>query len=69
MKFVQDWLDLLIERWFRQLSAVFHMGWLENHVGKGENAGYQYFFHFSQYFPKPSVLLQGYWKSGCVGTG
>ena len=29
---------------------------LENTVGKGENAGYQYFLLFSQCFPKPSSV-------------
>ena len=31
------------------------MGRVENIVGKGENAGCQYFFLFPQYFQKPSV--------------
>ena len=30
------------------------MEWLENIVGKGENAGYQHFLLFPQYFPKAS---------------
>ena len=29
---------------------------VENTVGKGENAGYQYFLLFLQCFPKPSSL-------------
>ena len=29
---------------------------VENTVGKGENAGYQHFLLFPQYFPKPSSL-------------
>ena len=28
---------------------------VENTVGKGENAGYQYFLLFPQCFPKPSL--------------
>ena len=30
--------------------------WLENTVGKGENAGYQHFLLFPYCFPKPSSL-------------
>ena len=29
---------------------------VENTVGKGENAGYQHFLLFQQYFPKSSSL-------------
>ena len=32
---------------------------VENTVGKGENAGYQDFLLFPQYFPKPSSLKPG----------
>ena len=38
---------------------------VENTVGKGENAGYQHFLLFPQYFPKPSSL--GCLKSGLCG--
>ena len=30
---------------------------VENTVGKGENADYQHFLLFTQYFPKPSFLV------------
>ena len=33
---------------------LFGFGTVENIVGKGENAGYQYFLHFPQCFQKPS---------------
>ena len=34
----------------------FVLGWLENIVEKGENAGYQHFLHFPQCFQKASSL-------------
>ena len=37
---------------------------VENTVGKGENAGYQHFLLFPQYFPKPPSL--GLLKVGIV---
>ena len=37
----------------RKLKSVF--GWVENIVGKGENAGYQHFLPFPQYFQKAFV--------------
>ena len=37
---------------------------VENTVGKGENAGYQHFLLFPQYFPKPPFL--GSLKVGIV---
>ena len=37
---------------------------VENTVGRGENAGYQHFLLFPQYFPKPSPL--GLLKVGIV---
>ena len=33
------------------------LGWVENTVGKGENAGYQHFLLFPQVFKRP--LFQG----------
>ena len=38
--------------------------WIENIVGKGENAGYQHFLLFPQCFQKPS--LSGSLKVGTV---
>ena len=38
--------------------------WVENFVGKGENAGYQHFLLFSQYFQK--VPFAGFLKVGIV---
>ena len=32
------------------------MGWVENIVRKGENAGYQHFLLFPQYYQKASLL-------------
>ena len=34
----------------------FFLGWIENIVGKGENAGYQHFLFFPQCFQKASFL-------------
>ena len=36
------------------LQQMFFLGWVENIVGKGENAGYQHFLFFSQCFQKAS---------------
>ena len=38
--------------------------WVQNIVGKGENAGYQHFLLFSQCFLKPS--FSGFLKVGIV---
>ena len=32
-------------------KLIFAFGWVENIVGKGENAGYQHFLLFTQCFP------------------
>ena len=37
---------------WKYLQAKTDLGWLENIVGKGENAGYQYFLLFQQCFLK-----------------
>ena len=42
----------------------FDVGWVENIVGKGENAGYQHFLLFLQCFQKAS--LPGSLKVGIV---
>ena len=36
-------------------TVKFGLGRVENTVGKGENAGYQYFLFFPECFQKPSV--------------
>ena len=38
---------------------------MENIVGKGENAGYQHFLLFPQFYQKP--LSKGHLKSGLCG--
>ena len=40
------------------------LGWVENIVGKGENAGHQHFLLFQQCFPKASLF--GLLKLGTV---
>ena len=35
------------------LQIICASGWVENIVGTGENAGYQHFLLFPQFFPKP----------------
>ena len=42
----------------------FGMGWVENIVGNGENAGYQHFLLFSQCFQK--AIFLGLLKVGIV---
>ena len=37
-------------------NIKFALGWVENIVGKGENAGYQDFLPFPLCFPKASIL-------------
>ena len=44
----------------------YFLGWVENIVGKGENAGHQHFLLFRQCFQKAS-LCQGHYKSGLCG--
>ena len=44
---------------------IFVFDRVENNVGKGENAGYQHFLLFPQYFKK--LFTQGRWKSGLCG--
>ena len=44
---------------------IFFPTWVENIVGKGENAGYQHFLLFPHCFQK--FLLQGRKKSGLCG--
>ena len=39
---------------------MFVSEYVENIVGKGENAGYQHFLLFPQYFQRD--LVQGHWK-------
>ena len=38
------------------VMMIFLFGRVENTVGEGENAGYQYFLLFPQCFPKPPSL-------------
>ena len=42
----------------------FFLGWVENIVGKGENAGYQHFILFQQCF-----FLKGFFFSGSLKVG
>ena len=49
---MKNWCGLEIE-YLRKMAPVFDGE--ENIVGKGENAGYQHFLLFQQYFQKPSV--------------
>ena len=44
------------------------MEWVENIVGKGENAGYQHFFLFPRFQKLSISLLKGCIKSGMCGT-
>ena len=46
------------------LKLNFFIGWVENIVGKGENAGYQHFLLFPQFFQKFSFA--GSLKIGTV---
>ena len=41
------------------LKQKFFLGWVENIVGKGENAGYQHFLLFPQYFQKAFISKSG----------
>ena len=45
---------------------VFVFDSVENIVGKGENAGYQHFLLFSQYFQKASLILRVVKSRDCV---
>ena len=45
---------------------TFVLGWVENTLGKGENAGYQHFLLFPQCFQKPPS--SGSLKLGLCGT-
>ena len=47
------------------LENKFFLGWEENIVGKGENAGGQHFLLLPQFFQKAS--FQGSLKSGLCG--
>ena len=46
----------------------FVVGWVENMVGKGENAGYQHFLLFSPCFQKAS-FSRSFFYSGLCGIG
>ena len=45
---------------------ISYLDWVENIVGKGENAGYQHFLLLPQCFQKP--ILQGSLKLGIVSS-
>ena len=51
-------------RWQNKCDRKFVMGWQENIVGKGENAGYQHFLLFLQCFQK--VSFTGLLKVGIM---
>ena len=60
-----DWSKLKAfadEEIYANQKQKFFLGWVENLVGKGENAGYQHFLLFPQCFQKASFS----WSELCA---